>query len=264
MDLVDRNLAGDVTAGDVVQARRPTREGLKTMLLAANQEIYGEFDRASSEGEFRLNLVPPLLAIGVVGAVQYSGWLLVSAFVVSVGLLRSADRRLGQSTLILDRAIQADVLVHPVTTLRSVVEPSALKLLEEGRKLSVQGDVYNIVNEDSARGMSTDFECTLRMANASPGQITILSFEYQAFLIPGEDAPEQRVLDMDPDNTRTLLAPGEAREAHMKVGIPRHKFSPDGERLVLRSRILFLDNQGDLWLRDWNGSLSRRPHSVPV
>ncbi|WP_170121403.1 hypothetical protein [Geodermatophilus tzadiensis] len=95
-------------------ARPPSREGLRTRLLVANESLYAEYDRLSAEAAFRVNIAPPLVALSwIVGAQAGLGWGLAGT-VLSAFLAYQGVRRRNVSDEIFRRAVVAGVIELPV------------------------------------------------------------------------------------------------------------------------------------------------------
>jgi hypothetical protein len=95
-------------------ARPPSREGLRTRLLVANESLYAEYDRLSAEAAFRVNIAPPLVALSwIVGSQAGFGWGLVGV-ALSAFLAYQGVRRRKLSDEIPRRAVVAEVIELPV------------------------------------------------------------------------------------------------------------------------------------------------------
>jgi hypothetical protein len=95
---------------------------LRTRLLAANQEMYGEFDRLAAEASFRVNMFLPLLGLAVVTATNLSLFLAALPCAVAVVLAIQGANRYSQSVSVLRRAVLAEVIVHPAVSLARQAE----------------------------------------------------------------------------------------------------------------------------------------------
>lgn len=103
---------------------------LRARLLSANQELYGEYDRLIAEGAFRINLVPPLIALSIVAGTNfYPLWAILPA-AVGVVLLVQGTTRLASAQTVLRRAVLAGVVVHPAVLLVQEQEEQKARLLE--------------------------------------------------------------------------------------------------------------------------------------
>ena len=87
---------------------------LRTRLLVANQELYGEYDRLAAEAGFRLNLIPPLvlLVTTIPADTRLWGWPL--AFVVVVALATQGLSRHIQAWSVLRRAVLEGAITDPI------------------------------------------------------------------------------------------------------------------------------------------------------
>jgi hypothetical protein len=116
LDAAPESERGSLSAEEMVAQYRFQMNvpDLRARLLAANQELYGEYDRLAAEAGFRINLFLPLVALGIVVGVEISWWwtfiLLFGAFI----LLIQGINRLRLSTTVLRRAIIAGVIEHPL------------------------------------------------------------------------------------------------------------------------------------------------------
>jgi hypothetical protein len=63
LSLADTRALGDFGGGPL-KLNIPTND-LRTRLLVANQELYGEYDRLAAEASFRVNMTPPLLVLAL-------------------------------------------------------------------------------------------------------------------------------------------------------------------------------------------------------
>jgi hypothetical protein len=110
---------------EIGRAARSGAGNLRPRLLTSNQEMYGEYDRLASEGSFRINLGPPLLALGLTAAWQISWlWAPLTLVVATVLLFQGANRaRLANS--VLQRAVLTEVITHPA---QSILDRAAAEL----------------------------------------------------------------------------------------------------------------------------------------
>lgn len=96
------------------RAANSTVDELRPRLLLANQELYGEYDRLSSEAQFRINVVPPLVALGFSASYMIDGLLPASAaLAVSALLLTKGLRKRAQSMSVIQRAVLTKLVKHP-------------------------------------------------------------------------------------------------------------------------------------------------------
>jgi hypothetical protein len=109
----------DALERDMNTAESASPADLRIRLLVANQEMYGEYDRLSAEAEFRLNVCPPLLLLGVTAVLQVSlWWLLVTVLTVSLLAYQGLSRR-AEARAAIFRAVLSGVIEHPLQTLRA-------------------------------------------------------------------------------------------------------------------------------------------------
>ncbi|MGY1681178.1 hypothetical protein [Geodermatophilus sp. SYSU D01176] len=99
--------------GPPVEAFEPPLTDLRARLLAMNQEMYGEYDRYAAEASFRLNVVPPLLALGAVVAVGFGNTLGHLVVPVCLILLVQGVNRLRQARMVLWRAVITEKITLP-------------------------------------------------------------------------------------------------------------------------------------------------------
>lgn len=104
---------------DAHKATGATVDELRPRLLVANQELYGEYDRLAAEAQFRINVCPPLLALGITAGVAISCWWLLPTVVAVYALLCQGLRRRAQSVSVIQRAVLTGVIQHP---LRSILD----------------------------------------------------------------------------------------------------------------------------------------------
>jgi hypothetical protein len=81
---------------------------------------YQEYDRLKSEAEFRVAIVPPLIAIGAVAPINAKAWVLVGLAVSALVLLMQAVRQVRASNDILANAAFLEHISMP--SVQSVVE----------------------------------------------------------------------------------------------------------------------------------------------
>jgi hypothetical protein len=111
---------------DAAKATSATVDELRPRLLVANQELFGEYDRLAAEAQFRLNVCPPLLALGVTAAVTVSAWIALFAVIVSYALLTQAFRKRAQSVSVIQRAVLAGQISHPLQAILDRFGPRTL------------------------------------------------------------------------------------------------------------------------------------------
>jgi hypothetical protein len=102
---------------DAHRATAATVDELRPRLLVANQELYSEYDRLASEAQFRINVCPPLLALGVTASLSEACWWILPAAVVTYALLSQGLRKRAQSVSVIQRAVLGGVLDHPLQTI---------------------------------------------------------------------------------------------------------------------------------------------------
>jgi len=91
----------------------PPLSDLRDRLLAMNQDMYGEYDRYAAEASFRLNVVPPLLALSAVVAVDLGSPLPGLVVPVWLVLLVQGVNRLQQARMVLWRAVITEKITLP-------------------------------------------------------------------------------------------------------------------------------------------------------
>jgi hypothetical protein len=94
--------------------RDPTLADLRIRLLTANQEMYSEYDRFTSEGSFRLNITPPLIATAILFAT--TGETLPTTIVLLAAVVMSVQgvNRLRSARMVLWRAVITDKIPLPL------------------------------------------------------------------------------------------------------------------------------------------------------
>jgi hypothetical protein len=92
-------------------------EELRPRLLVANQGLYGEYDRLEAEADFRLNLCPGLAALGFTASSQVADfWALATIGIVLILAYKGIVSYL-QAVSVIQRAVLAGVIKHPVQAL---------------------------------------------------------------------------------------------------------------------------------------------------
>lgn len=104
----------DQVSSDAHKSTSATVDELRPRLLVANQELFGEYDRLASEAQFRLNVCPPLLALGVTAALSLSCFFAIPTVIVLYALLSQGLRKRAQSVSVIQRAVLAGVIPHPL------------------------------------------------------------------------------------------------------------------------------------------------------
>jgi hypothetical protein len=102
------------------------KDDLRAQLLVANMEMYGEYDRLDSEAVFRVNIAPPLTALGVILAFDlgFDTWTDIAwaagltAMACLLAIQGFGKRRLSRDVLI--RSVLSGPVEHPfIATLRT-------------------------------------------------------------------------------------------------------------------------------------------------
>lgn len=92
-------------------------EDLRTRLLVASSELYGEFDRFEAEAVFRANLSLAVLALGLTAMNSIAVlWGPFGAFAATILLLQGRRRNYG-AVGVLQRATVAGIIKHPAQSL---------------------------------------------------------------------------------------------------------------------------------------------------
>ena len=104
----------DQISSDAHKATGATSDDLRPRLLLANQELYGEYDRLASEAQFRINVGPPLFALGVTAAASLSPWMLIPTIGVVSTLVIQGLRKRTQSVSVIQRAVLTGAITHPL------------------------------------------------------------------------------------------------------------------------------------------------------
>jgi hypothetical protein len=81
---------------------------LEAKLRVASADIYGDFDRFKAEGELRLNVAPPIVALSLVLALQLSWWCALGV-ILAVALAWQGAQRLDLGREVVLQALMADV-----------------------------------------------------------------------------------------------------------------------------------------------------------
>lgn len=109
----------DEVAKDAHRATGATADELRPRLLVANQDLFGEFDRLASEGQFRLNIAWPLLALGATVSAAFSWWWMVPTALVFYTLLTQGLRKSAQAVSVIQRAVLTGLVTHPLQSILS-------------------------------------------------------------------------------------------------------------------------------------------------
>ncbi len=95
---------------------------LRPRLLVANQDMHGEFDRLEAEASFRLNLCPPICALGLTTAWQvFWPWGVASGAIIA-GLFFRGVTSYTRAVSVVERAVVTGVIEHPIDTMLSKYE----------------------------------------------------------------------------------------------------------------------------------------------
>ena len=101
---------------DVELGENTPLSNLRSRLLVANQEVYGEYDRFAAEADFRVNLSLPTFALGILVAVQLgNAWGCLGLVLVAGVLLIQGRARGALADAVLMRAVLDGVIEHPVS-----------------------------------------------------------------------------------------------------------------------------------------------------
>jgi hypothetical protein len=105
-----------------LETRRPKSHGepiqilpvgdLRTRLLIANQDLYGEYDRLDAEATFRINISLPVCALGLILRPVSIWWTISVTTAALVFLVRGAVQRENAQTVLM-RAVLSGVIEHP-------------------------------------------------------------------------------------------------------------------------------------------------------
>ena len=92
---------------------------LRPRLLVTNQEVYGEYDRLAAEGDFRVNLLPPIIALAIIVGFNLGVSIGVPSacvlLLVAVIFLVQGANRLRSSDVVLMRAVLVGIVEHGVS-----------------------------------------------------------------------------------------------------------------------------------------------------
>jgi hypothetical protein len=128
-ELVVKYLPGENPDTDLVHDRtgrfEPLRraanvspQDMRARLLASGKtEVYGEYDRFASEASFRVNIVLPIFAIGVLASVQASACYLLATVSMAAVLLLQGFQRLGLALETIRTAAVNGMFIHPLEEL---------------------------------------------------------------------------------------------------------------------------------------------------
>lgn len=98
----------------LIKALSTRVRGLRVRLLVANQELYGEYDRYAAEAAFRINLVVPTVALGMIAGIAIHWWWTPLALVVALVLLVQGVIRLGSAVSVIRRAVVVGIIEDPL------------------------------------------------------------------------------------------------------------------------------------------------------
>ena len=101
---------------DFDRALHATLDTLRPRLLVANQQLFGEYDRLAAEGDFRVNVCPPLLALGATAAASLALWWAPLTVVIITALFWQGLRRRAQAVSVIQRAVLTETITHPAQT----------------------------------------------------------------------------------------------------------------------------------------------------
>jgi hypothetical protein len=87
---------------------------LRTRLLVANQELYGEYDRLAAEANFRVNIFLPLMAFYAIALREHEPLLATAIFTVGCVLLFRGGIRMVLAVTVIQRAALNNEIEHPI------------------------------------------------------------------------------------------------------------------------------------------------------
>jgi hypothetical protein len=106
---------------------------LKPWLLVQRSELYGEYDRLESEGNFRINIAAPLLAVISGMARHVPEWIAVTSSVALIALVVRGVFKCIDARDVLRRAVLSGVITHPA---RAFLERQSLSSGDSATKSS--------------------------------------------------------------------------------------------------------------------------------
>jgi hypothetical protein len=96
------------------------RSDLRTKLLIADKELYGEYDRFESEAEFRMSIVIPLAALFVILALKLNPfWVLGLLSLVSI-FLQGVSREFGSLAVLLRAILVGKIKASPAPEVKTI------------------------------------------------------------------------------------------------------------------------------------------------
>ncbi|MGD9998209.1 MAG: hypothetical protein AB7L17_07205 [Ilumatobacteraceae bacterium] len=265
--------AGSLDLQELARAANASNVDLRTRLLVANSEVFGEHDRLRAEAEFRLNLALPLAFVAGASEVRLSGpwylWPLVIAALVLL-MYRGLDC-LARSEIVLRRAVLAGVVQHPIEALERRHKELELATTEQARGLVVAGApriafgdsrweaswavTFTNLNVDAPLTLTGhqevfriirlnrfgDDPSDVLLAHKGPFEATWLRLDLQD--------PSKRAdlpLKLGPGESVTFVGSGEGRWTEPQMG-----------DAVAGAECTFIDGRGLHWRRSFEGELIR-------
>lgn len=219
--------------------------------------LFAEYDRRATEAEYRINLAPPLLAIGVYGGISWFWLILLTVFPIALilrrGLLCAAEAR-----GILLRAVVHDAIRHPLAAIRDQIREVSAGESASARAFSAWVEIggYDQFDDEDRKGATVKYLVHFRNAHDKSFARVVYYTERLRLAKPdGSPASDEEIrthtsnygpYHIDPGRDRVLS--GSLSSILPVVGHIRG---------IMEVEVNFYDDEGRLWLRGFDGSLSR-------
>jgi integral membrane sensor domain MASE1 len=98
------------------------RDDLRTRLLVADKELFGEYDRLEAESIFRLNIIPPLILPTILFMIRFFhfgrpwSWIVLLLPIALIAMFIQGMARYLDAQTVLMRAIVVDKISAPYLT----------------------------------------------------------------------------------------------------------------------------------------------------
>lgn len=84
------------------------------LLMSGHPEMYSEYDRFVAEASFRINIAPPLTALGLLAGLSIAWPFAPVGIAIAFALLVQGSNRITTSVVTIRRAVTIGVFIHPI------------------------------------------------------------------------------------------------------------------------------------------------------
>jgi hypothetical protein len=256
-----------LSADDLDQAKGAGNQELRALLLVANQEVFGEYDRLAAEASFRLNLPVPMLALGVWTACTLQWWILPPVLAGALILAYQGATRLRDSNRVLRRSVVNGLIQHPMKSIADSLRDHYEQRSQAARNLNAWGaatfeDFRNIAGK---AGVEAKWEWWISNRN-SDAPLRIVSSRSRLRLLDENGVLIQKNPIWEDDQPEAgpimLLEPGETIHGENGIDTTLNALAERGRsRLAVEIFVEFVDSRGQRWYREFDGKISTAPFS---